>query len=68
MSRDEIDPMEYEEIREGYCSLCRNRCYIKTVDVGIGRYEFWGQVGFHSQLEDVSDCCEADVEETDAIN
>jgi hypothetical protein len=33
------------------------------MDFGYGRYEYFGAVGFHVSMEEVSECCEWDVTE-----
>jgi hypothetical protein len=35
------------------------------VDFGIGSYEYWGAKGVDIDLQEVSDCCEADWTEED---
>ena len=37
------------------------------VDQGIGPYEFWGRKGFDSNLQWVSNCCEAQVYENEDL-
>jgi hypothetical protein len=46
---------------EDYCDNCLQPCKGIVVDNGIGEYEYWGQKGFDSSPEYVSDCCEAAV-------
>ena len=46
---------------EGICTVCGQPCEVVVVDFGIGRYEYWGSFGMDTQLEDVSECCEAPV-------
>lgn len=45
------------------CVYCGEDCAATYVDNGIGRYEFWGSVGFDTRIELVSVCCEDEVEE-----
>ena len=45
-----------------FCPDCKESCEPIVVDNGIGPYEFWGARGFHSQIEVVSNCCEAPLE------
>ena len=47
------------------CSECHEECTAVDVDFGIGAYEYWGAPGFDSNVQTVSNCCEADFEETD---
>ena len=47
------------------CKECNRECKVITVDFGIGAYEYWGAPGVDVQLAEVSDCCEADYEDTD---
>jgi len=44
---------------EPLCSQCRLPADGKTVDEGIGHYEFWGSPGVDHQWVTVSECCEA---------
>ena len=46
---------------DGYCSECGLECTGKSVDFGIGPYEYWGQKGNNTQIEWVSSCCEATI-------
>ena len=41
-----------------YCGNCGNVCEQKLVDMGLGPYEFQGRVGFDSNKQWVSSCCE----------
>jgi hypothetical protein len=43
----------------GKCTECGQKCNVIIVDFGIGSYEYWGSRGVDSQIEVVSDCCEA---------
>ena len=45
------------------CNKCYKPCYTKMMDFGYGRYEYFGAVGFHVSMEEVSECCEWDVTE-----
>lgn len=47
-----------------YCSECGLECTVIEVDFGIGAYEYWGATGVDVQIAEVSDCCEADTQET----
>lgn len=47
-----------------YCTECGQECTVIEVDFGIGAYEYWGATGYDSQICDVSDCCEADTQDT----
>lgn len=47
-----------------FCSDCGKECTVIEVDFGIGAYEYWGAPGVDIQIADVSDCCEADTQET----
>lgn len=46
------------------CKECNKECRVITVDFGIGSYEYWGAPGYDSRPADVTDCCEADWEDT----
>jgi hypothetical protein len=35
---------------------------IVTIDFGIGAYEYWGAVGYHTDEHPVTRCCEAQAE------
>ena len=39
------------------CSSCKQPCYEKDVDMGIGPYEYWGQDHVHHDWQIVSNCC-----------
>jgi len=43
----------------GVCSECGLTCEGKTMDFGIGPYEYWGANYVDTQLALVSHCCEA---------
>lgn len=45
----------------GWCSTCGKKCHGKTVDNGIGSYEFWGSPGVHHDYGVASDCCEGEL-------
>lgn len=49
-----------EELEEGICAECGEECFAKTIDNGIGGYEFWGAKGTHHDYQVVSNCCEAE--------
>jgi hypothetical protein len=40
-----------------YCGSCGKECSFKTVDNGIGGYEFWGQRGVHCDYALETSCC-----------
>lgn len=44
-----------------YCKFCKQP-FDQTVwiDEGIGHYEYWGDVGYHHDMHEVSDCCKED--------
>lgn len=42
------------------CSDCSKESTAKVVDNGIGSYEYWGANCVDTQLEVVSECCEAE--------
>jgi hypothetical protein len=49
-----------------FCKNCKRECEPKTVDFGIGVYEYAGAMGCHSDFHEVSPCCEAEcVDELD---
>lgn len=43
------------------CSDCRLPCLPVEEDFGIGPYECHGAKGWHTDLQEVSDCCGAEV-------
>lgn len=45
------------------CTSCKQDAEGRWEDNGIGSYEFWGTPGDDSQLDFVSTCCEAPLEE-----
>lgn len=47
-----------------WCSECGLECNVIEVDFGIGAYEYWGATGVDVNICEVSDCCEADTQET----
>jgi hypothetical protein len=46
------------------CKECNQPCQIASVDYGIGPYEYWGSIGYDTQIVTVSSCCEADYDDT----
>lgn len=52
------------------CGQCFERCAQKTIDAGIGGYEYWGFIGNDRNNIVVSRCCEAPVYDTlaDAVD
>ena len=48
-----------------WCCACKQECLVIEVDFGIGSYEYWGAKGVDIDLQEVSDCCEADWTEED---
>jgi len=44
-----------------YCKFCKQP-FDQTVwiDEGIGHYEYWGSVGYHHDMREVSECCSED--------
>lgn len=45
------------------CTACGDPCTVVTIDNGVGHYEYWGAPGFHTDIHEVSQCCEADYDE-----
>ena len=43
------------------CSECGEENEGQLLDFGIGSYEYFGSRGFHSDVQFVSTCCEADL-------
>lgn len=43
------------------CENCGEECRTKTIDVGIGAYEYAGAPGYDSRPCEVSECCEGNV-------
>lgn len=62
---EHYDPADDEEVITGWCSCCQKECKGKTIDEGIGHYEFWGEKGIHHDYVTVSDCCEEEILESD---
>jgi hypothetical protein len=64
--RDEehYDPEDDVEHTHGWCSDCGKECSSTQIDEGIGPYEFWGARGVHHDWVTVSDCCEAEILES----
>jgi hypothetical protein len=50
------------------CSDCHEPCEAKIVDLGIGRFEYWGSKEVDSQPTTVSTCCGAQVVKNQAFN
>lgn len=42
-----------------FCGSCGEPCRPTDVDFGIGSYEYWGFKGVDTNVQTVSDCCEA---------
>ena len=49
------------------CSACGQAASGVEIDFGIGYHEFWGSVGFHTDVQVVSECCEAGIVENSAL-
>ena len=51
------------------CDYCKSKCLGRFVDFGIGPYEYWGHMGCDTNIQWVSDCCDAPVvdENGDAV-
>lgn len=50
------------------CESCGQAASGVEMDFGIGHYEFWGSVGFHTDVQVVSECCEASIIENTEAN
>lgn len=48
-----------------YCKQCGEECNVIELDVGIGRYEYWGTTGVDKRMVYCSDCCESDIVDED---
>jgi len=48
----------------GVCKECGEPCIPKTIDTGIGVYEYGDERAVDVALEEVSPCCEAEVVKT----
>ena len=46
-----------------WCCECGKPCEVVEEDYGIGQYEYWGAVGYHTNIISVSKCCEADYQD-----
>jgi hypothetical protein len=44
-----------------FCGSCGEPASPKSMDFGIGHYEYCGATGVHSDVQVVSSCCEADL-------
>ena len=59
------DPIEGYDLsgphNTGYCANCGEDCQSITIDQGIGHCEYWGFVGNHRDVVEVSPCCECEV-------
>lgn len=44
-----------------FCGDCGKTCKVKTVNNGLGKYEYWGFNYSNDQLEYESACCSASV-------
>lgn len=53
-----------EDLGTVYCEDCGQECTAHVVDNGIGKYEFWGTIGYDHNYTLVSDCCDASITET----
>lgn len=47
------------------CGHCGEPCGVQLVDEGYGAYEYWGARGVHTDVVAYSDCCQADVMDSD---
>ena len=47
----------------GICKSCGEECTGRTVDFGIGPYDYGGSRGYDVRLKMVSNCCEDEIEE-----
>jgi hypothetical protein len=45
---------------EVWCAACGAPTRVVEIDNGIGAYEYWGAVGYHTDIHPVSECCEDD--------
>lgn len=50
----------YPHAPESLCACCGLPADTMTVDFGIGAYEYWGSKGIHSDVQEVTACCESD--------
>jgi hypothetical protein len=48
-----------EDLGTVYCEDCGQECTAHVVDHGIGKYEFWGTVGYDHNYTLESNCCDA---------
>jgi hypothetical protein len=55
------DPERYAGQSGPFCGCCGEPCSTKTIDEGIGSYEYWGAKGVDSRKANVSQCCEAEL-------
>ena len=44
---------------EDLCEACGQPAETEEIDYGVGSYEFWGQLGTHTDWQEVTICCEA---------
>jgi len=52
---------DFDEVY-GYCPNCNKVVTVKTVDEGIGPYEYWGYKGWHHDYVDVCTECDGYIE------
>lgn len=55
--------MHHETFYSPVCTECGKACDTKMVDFGVGVTEYWGQRSNDVNVQQVSNCCEADVVE-----
>ena len=55
---DDIADLAWEAPPTGYCACCGEEAEGRTVDYGIGVYEYGSAREVDVRLEMVSDCCE----------
>jgi hypothetical protein len=48
------------------CQACGQPDSGKSMDFGVGWHEYWGHVSFHSDVQWVSTCCEAELRDNRA--
>jgi hypothetical protein len=58
LTTPEIDD-EADLVEGPICGACNEPCQVVTSDQGIGSYEFWGATGVDTDIQTLSDCCDA---------
>jgi len=60
---DKVWQRRHSDIDSYYCQDCQQECSAEPHDFGIGPYEYWGARGTDRNVQVVSNCCEAGLED-----